>query len=104
MIGSCREHGLPPPQFREVGTHLRVSLRLLRQSPPTGDPVEARILRFFAERNGLSIRQVAELVSLSPRSARTKLKNLVDRGLIVEIGSTPTDPSRLYDSRADAPR
>jgi predicted ArsR family transcriptional regulator len=38
--------------------------------------------------------QVAEAVALSPRSARTRLKALVEKGLIVEVGSSPTDPKR----------
>lgn len=100
MIDACRTHGLPRPEFLEVGTHFRVVFRLLGQSPPPVDPVETRILQAIENGSGLSTRQVAELVGLSPRSARTRLKSLVDRGLIVEIGSSPTDPKRLYYRRS----
>lgn len=72
----------------------------LGESRPALDPVEARILQALGGASGLSTRQVAELVKLSPRSARTRLKNLVDLGLIVEIGSSPTDPKRLYYLRS----
>ena len=34
MIDACREHGLPAPEFEEVGTHFRVTLRLQAQELP----------------------------------------------------------------------
>ncbi len=103
MIDTCRTQGLPRPEFLEVGTHFRVTFRLLGQSRPAVDPVEARILQAIGEAGGLSTKQVAALVELSPRSARTRLKSLVDRGLVVEIGSSPTDPMRLYYPRLGEP-
>ena len=60
------------------------------------DDVDARILKAVGEADGLSTRHVAKAAELSNRSARTRLKALVDRGLIVEIGSSPTDPKRVY--------
>lgn len=100
MIDACRSHGLPRPEFLEVGTHFRVIFRLTGQPNPAVDPIEARILQAIEAGTGYSTRQVAELVKLSPRAARTRLKSLVDRGLIVEIGSSPTDPKRLYYLRS----
>jgi predicted ArsR family transcriptional regulator len=60
------------------------------------DPVESHILAAIEAGKGLSTKQVAEAVALSPRSARTRLKALVEKGLIVEVGSSPTDPKRVY--------
>ncbi len=96
MIESCREHGLPAPVFEEVGTHFRVTFRL---EPGTGmvmDDVSRRILMNIKDKGQLSTRSVAEAVGLSTRSARTKLKALVDRGFIAEVGSDPKDPRRVY--------
>jgi ATP-dependent DNA helicase RecG len=101
MIDACRDQGLPRPEFTEIGTHFRVVFRLSAQSRPTVDSTESRILKAINEATGLSTKQVAALVDLSPRSARTRLKNLVERGLIVEVGSSPTDPKRLYYSRSE---
>ena len=96
MIEACREHGLPPPEFEETGTHFHVTIRLQAQGMPRVDEVEAQILKVVGEANGLSTKHVAEAVAISTRSARTRLKALVGKGLIVEIGSSPTDPKRVY--------
>jgi predicted HTH transcriptional regulator len=100
MIDTCREHGLPAPEFEEIGTHFRVTFRLQRVARPAVDPVDGRILAAIGSADGLSTKQVAEITSLSARSARTRLKALVEKGLIVEVGSSPTDPKRLYLSTA----
>jgi predicted HTH transcriptional regulator len=96
MIEACREHSLPPPEFEEVGTHFHVTIRLQTRGAALVDDVEDRILGAVRDTDGLSTRRVAEAVGISTRAARTRLKTLVDRGLIVEVGSSPTDPRRVY--------
>ena len=39
---------------------------------------------------------MAELIKLSPRSTRSRLLSLIERGLIIEIGSSPQDPRKKY--------
>jgi predicted HTH transcriptional regulator len=96
MIDTCRERGLPTPEFQEIGTHFRVTFGLEGLSRPVVDPVESRLLAVIASGNGVSTKQVAEAVALSPRSTRSRLKTLVQKGLIVEVGSGPNDPKRVY--------
>jgi len=102
MVDSCREHGLPPPEFEEVATHFRVTFRLQTVAKSELDAMACTILDAIRRASGLSTKGVAEAAGISPRSARTRLKALVDRRLIVEVGSSPTDPKRVYlpvDSR-----
>ena len=96
MIESCNEHGLPAPDFEEVGTHFRVTFRLQGSPQAPMDETSRKMIRTIHEKGQLNTRSVAEAVGLSPRAARTKLKSLVDRGLIAEIGSGPNDPKRVY--------
>ena len=96
MIDSCREHGLPPPEFEEVATHFRVTLHLQPVAKPELDSKEYTILEAIRKGNGLRTKDVAAAAGISPRSARTRLKALVARKLIIEVGSSPTDPKRVY--------
>jgi ATP-dependent DNA helicase RecG len=96
MIDSCREHGLHPPEFEEVATHFRVTFRLQPVAKPELDSKERTILDAIRKGNGLSTKDIAAAAGISPRSARTRLKALVARKLIVEVGSSPTDPKRVY--------
>ena len=96
MVDTCREHGLPPPEFEEVATHFRVTFRLQPAAKPEPDGTTRTVLDAIRKGNGLSTKDVAEVAGISPRSARTRLKALVERKLIVEVGTSPTDPRRVY--------
>ena len=116
MLSACRDMGLPAPVWEEIGNRLRVTMRRalqvagsLRDGPQgytasAGGPVEAltlgatqrAILNVLDSRDGLSTHQIAEGIGLSTRATRTRLKQLVDRGLVVEIGRGPHDPKRKY--------
>ncbi len=98
MTAACRDRGLDAPQFEEIGTHFRVTLSAVARSVPAKDARDEKILAVLAENAeaGLSTAQIAERLEISPRATRTRLVSLVDRGLIVEIGSGPQDPHRRY--------
>ena len=98
MTAACRDRGLDAPQFEEIGTHFRVTLSAVARSAPAKEVRDEKILAVLAENTevGLSTSQIAERLKLSPRATRTRLVSLVERGLIVEIGSGPQDPHRRY--------
>lgn len=98
MTLACSEQGLDAPKFEEIGTHFRVTLSTERRNAPAKDSRDETILAMLNRhaKSGLSTAQVAKEVGVSPRSARTRLASLVDRGLVAEIGSGPQDPHRRY--------
>ena len=98
MTAACRDRGLDAPHFEEIGTHFRVTLSAVARSLPVTDARDEKILAALAENPeaGLSTSQIAEELKLSPRATRTRLVSLVERGLIVEIGTGPQDPHRRY--------
>jgi ATP-dependent DNA helicase RecG len=98
MTLACTEQGLDAPKFEEIGTHFRVMLSTERRHAPAKDSRDETILTLLNRHaeSGLSTAQIAKEVGVSPRSARTRLASLVDRGLVAEIGSGPQDPHRRY--------
>jgi predicted HTH transcriptional regulator len=103
MTAACLERGLDPPRFEEIGTHFRVTLSAVRRRVPAQDKRDQAILGALAASSGsgLSTSQIAKRIGLSPRAARTRLASLVERGLVVEIGSGPQDPQRRYHLVSD---
>lgn len=96
MKRAQEEAGLAPPVFEEIGLSFRVILGAAATAPPRADARDGAILDALAERGPLSTSQVAAIVGISDRAMRTRLRNLVDRGRVVEIGSGPNDPQRKY--------
>ncbi|MBI3470547.1 MAG: putative DNA binding domain-containing protein [Candidatus Solibacter usitatus] len=105
MTAACQERGLDAPQFEEIGTHFRVTLSARRRHTPAKNDRDQAILRALAasSEGGLSTSKIARRIGLSPRTARTRLASLVERGLVAEIGSGPQDPHRRYYLVSDAP-
>lgn len=117
MLSACRDMGLPAPVWEEAGNRLRVTMRRRLEgadavrngsaayaTEPATVPLPAApvhktdqdILAALIAPDGLGTRQIAEAIGLSTRATRTRLKGLVDRGLVVEIGHGAHDPRRKY--------
>ena len=93
---ACHAAGMAEPLFEEVGMRFRVTLYSARRKPPVADAVDASALEALRAADGLTTSQVAAAIGRTPRATRTRLQKLVERGLVVEIGSGPTDPQRRY--------
>lgn len=100
MIAVCKEAGQAAPEFEEVGFRFRVTLRLprIRARSPALDPTDRAILEVIQKTNGIGTSAIAKSIRLTSRATRTRLADLVARGLVREIGTGPQDPRRRYYS------
>jgi predicted HTH transcriptional regulator len=96
MIAACRDSGLAPPVWEEIGNRLRVTLSTEQVGPVAIDSTDRAILDLLDSANGLGTSEIADEINLSSRATRTRLAKLVARGLIREIGTGPKDPKRRY--------
>ncbi|MBI5232408.1 MAG: putative DNA binding domain-containing protein [Coriobacteriales bacterium] len=102
MTAAMREAGLPDPEFEEIGFGFRVTLRFERTAPPKIDELDHTALAALAQADGLSTRDISERIGRTTRATRQRLAQLVERGLVVEVGSGPNDPKRRYFIAEDA--
>ena len=95
MMSACDEAGCPHPVFEELAGRFRVTLGV---SGPRAmaDDVDARLLSALKAQDGLTTSQLAIAIERTPRATRTRLKRLVERGQVREIGSGANDPRRRY--------
>ena len=96
MAAACEDAGLPAPVLEKIGTHFRVILSATPTGPIRIDEVDQLILRILEDGRGRSTGEVAEAISLSSRATRTRLAHLVERGLVIDVGSGPQAPRRQY--------
>ena len=96
MLAACRESGLAPPVWDEIGVRLRVTLRTDRVGQVDVDPTDRSILDLLEGGAQRGTREIAGAIGLSPRATRTRLGKLTARGLVREIGTGPRDPKRCY--------
>ena len=96
MIMACQDYGQQPPQFEEIGTTFRVTLF----SQPVKDRKlpdwHTRLMVHLSDYKEISTKEAAQIWKTSDRTARTRLRNLLKQGHLVEIGTGPKDPKKVY--------
>ncbi len=96
MVAACEQAGLAAPVLEEIESHFRVTLFASRVTHPEIDDVDQSILEALRTSNGLSTGKLAQRISRSERAIRSRLASLLERGLVVEVGSGRNDPRRRY--------
>ncbi len=94
MMAACREAGLAPPKWEEVGDRLRVTLWTEQVAEVSLDATDEAIVESLSD-EGRTTAAIAQTIGLSSRATRTRLARLVERGLVVEAGGL-RDPKRTY--------
>jgi predicted HTH transcriptional regulator len=96
MVRACREAGLPEPVFEELGAGFRVTLFRVPTGGPELDALDQSVLEFVRQSGGASTKEIAAKSDRTARTMRTRLRRLVDLGLLVVVGKGPRDPHRVY--------
>lgn len=96
MISVCRDSGMAMPLFEEMGNRFRVTLFTKRTGKPELDTTDQAILDSLSRGKGLSTSEIASAIDRTPRTTRTRLVKLIERGLVSSVGTRPQDPKRRY--------
>lgn len=96
MIEACQRVGLEEPIWEEIATRIRVTLPMRPAGLPTADEVDDPIYKLLKVSDGLRTSEIAKELGLSTRATRIRLKQLIELGLLVRVGTGPTDPQSKY--------
>ncbi|MCK5842133.1 MAG: putative DNA binding domain-containing protein [Candidatus Sabulitectum sp.] len=97
MIADCSEMGLRPPDFTETGRNFRVTIFTNPIGRSLFDRADSHILRLLrANPDGLSTSELATILDVTGRTVRNRMKSLVEKGLVLPVGTGPRDPRRRY--------
>jgi predicted HTH transcriptional regulator len=96
MIKACEEAGLYPPLFEEIGARIRVTFFKESMKKPETNDLEEKIIHYLKEKDSLSTQEITSFLGLSKRTVINRLSHLVNKGIIVEISTSPTDPGKRY--------
>ncbi|MEO8291677.1 MAG: helix-turn-helix domain-containing protein [Actinomycetota bacterium] len=99
MTEACRDAGLAAPLLEERAMGFRVTILAAPEGPARISALDAGVLEVLerhAGGGGASTSEVARAIGRSDRATRTRLKTLLDRGLVVRVGSSRTDPGARW--------
>ncbi len=96
IIEKCTDFGFESPFFEEIGTHFRVTIFTESVREPTLNNADREIIEALHQSTGLSTKDIAAKIGKSTRMTRYRLVQLVQLGLVIEIGKGPNDPGKKY--------
>jgi ATP-dependent DNA helicase RecG len=96
MIEACRQAAIHGPAFEEMGDQFRVTLYHGTLARPAAVGWKAELFAFLRTERTVSPKTAADLWQVTTRSARTRLRELVDDGTLSEVATSPNDPGKVF--------
>ena len=96
IIAACKAQGIQPPRFEEIGASFRVTLFSGAVSERTAPDWLAPLMDHFSGCREITTKDAATLWKTSDRTARTRLRSLVEKGILAEVGTSRKDPKKTY--------
>lgn len=96
IMNTCEEAGLKKPLFEDLDTEFKVTLYGAKTYNKSLDSEQKKLITHLKKSKKISTKEVAQLWNIAPRNARTKLKSLVEAGLLQKVGTSKKDPHSKY--------
>jgi predicted HTH transcriptional regulator len=96
MISQCQKSGIAGPRFEELGHFFRVTLFNRRETELIVSGWRKDLIDLIAKQKKITTKDAAGFWKISDRSARVRLKKMVQEGLISEISTHAFDPQKKF--------
>jgi ATP-dependent DNA helicase RecG len=96
IIDTCENYGLKKPLFEDLDNEFKVTLYASKTSKKSTPEPQDTFMKHLKKKKSISTKQAAEFWDIAPRNARTRLKQLADKGLIKRVGTSAKDPYGVY--------
>lgn len=101
MLEACRSQGLKPPLIEELNNQFRLILYSEQIEGITIPGWSQQLLEYLKKETEISAKTAMKLWEVSSRTARSRLKQLQEQGIIVRIGISENDPAAFYIAAVD---
>lgn len=96
IIETCVEYGLEKPKFEETGTQFRVTIYAPEAPRTIVEQWQKDFIGHVLKFGGLGTNEAADFWGIDIRHARRRLKQMIDEGLVVKVGTSKNDPQGKY--------
>ncbi len=96
IIDECSKQGVKRPKFEDLSTEFKVTLYSTKAGNMILHAWEQKLLAHLRIKKEITTRQAAALMKVTERTARNRMKKLLDRGIIKRIGTSEKDPNAFF--------
>ncbi|CAM2888279.1 hypothetical protein LEAN103870_06975 [Legionella anisa] len=96
MVEVCHMQGLSEPKFEELDHYFRVTLYHGVHAISVKIPWQQDIIEYLTKNQAISTKEASKLWNVTERTASTRLKAMVENGLVREVSTNPYDPKKKF--------
>ena len=96
MVDVCHTQGIKLPKFEELDHHFRVTLYHEAHQMLTGIDWQQELIEYLKNNESITIKDASQFWNKTERTASTRLKKMLEDGLIFEISTGPYDPKKKF--------
>jgi len=96
IIETCKKMGLQDPLFEEEHNQFRITLFSLKKRKILINAWEKKLINYLQVNESIKSQEVAKLWKISDRATRTRLKKMIENGIIMRISTSEKDPHAVF--------
>lgn len=96
IFSVCERQGLKKPEIDDSGNQLRLTLFSTRVEKTKLYPWEKALLSKFMDAHSISPKEAAKIWNVSDRTARQRLKIMLEEGVVQRIATSEKDPRTVF--------
>lgn len=96
IVAICEKMGLRSPSFEEEGNHFRTTIYSHKQKKSILEQFEIVLVKHLSKHEAVQTQDAAKLWKISDRQTRTRLSQMVDRGILVRVSTSASDPRAMF--------
>lgn len=96
MMDVCRTHGMKEPKFEELDHHFRVTLYHDAHLISINIVWQQDLVDYLRQFETVTTKDASIFWKVTERTASSRLKQMLESGLIFEIGTGPYDPKKKF--------
>ncbi len=95
-VEACTKRGLQPPHFEELSSAFRVTFYAGQVAQPHLTELQKKFLAHLKKQGTITTKEAALFWNVTPRTARKRLVELIELGMIAKKGTSIHDPQSVY--------
>lgn len=99
ILAICAQEGLDLPLIEEHNNQFRLTLYGRRSQPRQLLDWEEVLVEHLARKQSITTKEAAKIWKVSDRTARTRLKNMVESGRLQRVATSEKDPFAIFIKR-----
>lgn len=96
MIEVCKSQGVLEPRFEEVDNYFKVTIFHSTELKQGAEPWESLLIEYLSINKNMTAKQAQKIWKVTSRTTTTRLKKMIQKGLIIEVSTGPYDPYKTF--------